>query len=354
MMRTSWLILILPLTQLFPAVSNAHSISGTVGIAYANITLTGSESGSVTSASMGQYSFTKLKSGSYVVTPSLTGYTFSPSSRTVTLTDSNVSALNFSVTAVPKITSLQVTPDSLTLTTAGGSEQLQVEATYSNESSVDVTQNASYISNNTGVATASQTGLVKAVGNGTATVVLSYDGLSSNVSVTVAIPTATYSISGSVGLASATVALTGTSSASITASSTGAYAFSGLLAGSYTITPSLSGYTFTPESRLATITNANVSGVNFTGAATEHSVDLSWGAGTITNPASGQVVVGYNVYRASTSGGPYTKLNASPITILSYTDTAVSAGQTWYYVCSTVDNLGDVSQYSNQANATIP
>ena len=333
MMRTLWFLLILPLTQLFPAVSSAHAISGTVGIASANISLTGKESESVTSASTGHYSFTRLKSGSYIVTPSLTGYTFSPSSRTVTLTDSNVSALNFSATAVPIITSLQVTPHSFTLTTAGGTEQLQVEATYSNESSANVTQNATYICNNTGVATVSQTGLVQAVGNGAATVVVSYDGLSSNVTVTVDLPKATYSISGSAGLASATVALTGTSSASVTASSTGAYTFSGLLAGSYTITPSLSGYTFTPESQSATITNANVNGVNFTGAATEHSVDLSWGAGTITNPSSGQVVVGYNVYRGSVSGGPYTKLNASPITALGYTDTVVSAGQTWYYVC---------------------
>lgn len=354
MMRTSWLMLILPLTQLFPAVSSAHSISGNVGIASAQLTLTGAKSESVTSNSEGRYWFANLKSGSYVVTPSLTGYTFSPRSQKVTLTDSNMRAINFSATAVPKVTSLQVKPGSFTLPTAGKSEQLQVEATYSNDSTTNVTQNATYTSNNTGVATVSQTGLVTALGNGAATIVVSYDNLSSNVSVTVAIPTATYSISGSVGLSSATVALTGTSSASVTASSTGAYAFSGLGAGSYTITPSLSGYDFTPESRSATITDANVTGVNFTGAATELSVGLSWGAGTITNSAPGQVVVGYNVYRSSVSGGPYTQMNASPIAALGYTDTAVSAGQTWYYVCSTVDNLGDVSTYSNQASATIP
>jgi len=318
------------------------------------MTLTGAESQSVTSNSGGQYWFGNVKSGNYVVTPSLAGYTFSPSSRTVTLSNSNVNALNFSATAVPKIVSLQATPSSYTLTTAGGTEQLQVVATYSNESTANVTQNATYVSNSTGVATVSQTGLVTAVSNGAATIAVSYEGLSSDASVTVAIPPATYGISGSVGLASATVALTGKSSTSVTTSSTGAYSFSGLLPGSYTITPSLSGYAFTPENRSTTITNANVTGMNFTGAANEHSVDLSWGAGTIKSPAPGQVVVGYNIYRGSVSGGPYAKLNTSPITALGYTDTAVSAGQTWYYVCSTVDNLGDVSSYSNQANATIP
>jgi hypothetical protein len=354
MTRISWVVLTIAWGPLFPAAASAHAISGNVGIASATITLTGTTSESVTSNSKARYSFTELKSGSYVVTPSLTGYTFTPASQSVTLSSSNATAINFKATAVAKITSLQATPAKFTLTAAGATEQLQVEASYSNGSNSNVTQNATYVSNSTGVATVSETGLVTAKANGAATIVVSYDDLSSSVSATVAIATATYSISGNAGLASATVALTGTSNTSTTASSSGAYTFSGLPAGSYTITPSLSGYTFTPPSQSATITNANVSGVNFTAAENTHSVDLSWGAGTITDPSPGQVVVGYYLYRSSTSGGPYTQLNASPITALSYTDTAVSAGQTWYYVCSTVDNLGEVSKYSNQATATIP
>jgi hypothetical protein len=97
-----------------------------------------------------------------------------------------------------------------------------------------------------------------------------------------------------------------------------------------------------------------VAGINFTATAASHLVDLTWAPGSIQNPAPGQVVIGYNVYRASVSGGPYTKLNSSPVSGLTYTDDAVTAGQTLYYVCSTVDNLGDVSPYSNQAVAAVP
>ncbi len=55
---------------------------------------------------------------------------------------------------------------------------------------------------------------------------------------------------------------------SSTTGASGNYTLSGLAAGTYTITPSLSGYTFSPPSRQVTITNANVSGQNFIGTRT--------------------------------------------------------------------------------------
>jgi fibronectin type 3 domain-containing protein len=172
--------------------------------------------------------------------------------------------------------------------------------------------------------------------------------------VTVTIAGVAYSISGSAGAASVELTLSGALSATVTASSSGAYSFGGLPSGNYTITASLTGYTFSPGSQPVSITNADLSGVNFSASATQHMVDLSWSASTIENPVSGQVVVGYNVYRSSVSGGPYTELDSSPIAELTYADKAVSSGQTWYYVCSAVDNLGNVSVYSNQAAATVP
>ncbi len=77
---------------------------------------------------------------------------------------------------------------------------------------------------------------------------------------------ASFSISGSVGAAGAgaTISLTGTSSGTTTAAGgTGNYSFTGLAAGTYHVTPGLSGKAFSPESRTVTITNGNVSGVNF-------------------------------------------------------------------------------------------
>jgi Domain of unknown function (DUF1929)/Bacterial Ig domain/Glyoxal oxidase N-terminus/Kelch motif len=81
----------------------------------------------------------------------------------------------------------------------------------------------------------------------------------------------TWSISGTISPSSAgtgaTVGLSGASTATTTADASGNYSFGGLVAGSYTVTPTKSGYTFTPASQPITITNVNVASVNFTGQA---------------------------------------------------------------------------------------
>jgi fibronectin type 3 domain-containing protein len=65
-------------------------------------------------------------------------------------------------------------------------------------------------------------------------------------------------------------------------------------------------------------------------------------------------VVGYNVFRGSASGGPYSKINSALEASTAYTDNAVAAGQTYYYVTTAVDGSGSESGYSNQALAVIP
>jgi hypothetical protein len=77
-------------------------------------------------------------------------------------------------------------------------------------------------------------------------------------------------------------------------------------------------------------------------------VALAWNAST------SQGVVGYNVYRSMTSGGPYTKGNSNLIATTSYSDLTVQSGLTYYYVTTAVDSQGMESAYSNQAVATVP
>jgi Abnormal spindle-like microcephaly-assoc'd, ASPM-SPD-2-Hydin len=79
----------------------------------------------------------------------------------------------------------------------------------------------------------------------------------------------------------------------------------------------------------------------------QHSVGLTW------DPSTSQVS-GYNVYRGTISGGPYSKVNGSLDPTTSYTDSSVSGGNTYYYVTTAVDSGGDESTYSNQVQATIP
>jgi centrosomal CEP192-like protein len=83
-------------------------------------------------------------------------------------------------------------------------------------------------------------------------------------------------------------------------------------------------------------------------APVQHSVALTWNPSTSTN------VVGYNVYRGTTSGGPYTKLNSAPDPGTSDTDTTVQSGQTYYYVVSAIDSNANESLFSNQVQAVIP
>src|SRR2546426_652541 len=74
---------------------------------------------------------------------------------------------------------------------------------------------------------------------------------------------------------------------------------------------------------------------------------LSW------NPSpSGPV--SYNVYRGTQSGGPYQKLNSSPVSTTTYTDNSVLAGQTYFYVVTAVDSRNMESVHSNEVSATIP
>ena len=79
----------------------------------------------------------------------------------------------------------------------------------------------------------------------------------------------TYSISGTVSGAitdGVTIILTGAGSATTSTNTGGNYSFSGLVNGTYTVTPSLPGYTFTPSSAAITVSGTNVTGTNFVAA----------------------------------------------------------------------------------------
>lgn len=65
-------------------------------------------------------------------------------------------------------------------------------------------------------------------------------------------------------------------------------------------------------------------------------------------------IAGYNVYRSTTSGGPYTQINSSLDTTTTYYDVAVQNGVTYYYVTTAVNTAGEQSSYSNQSSAMVP
>jgi hypothetical protein len=78
-----------------------------------------------------------------------------------------------------------------------------------------------------------------------------------------------------------------------------------------------------------------------------HSVSLTWTASTSTG------ITAYDVYRSTTSGGSYLKLGSTTAAVLTYTDSTVAQGATYFYVVTAVAGAQE-SVYSNQVSASIP
>ncbi len=98
------------------------------------------------------------------------------------------------------------------------------------------------------------------------------------------------------------------------------------------------------------VVNAALGGqcVTGIGGTNSHSVALTWTASVSPN------ITGYNVYRATVSGGPYAKINQTPVATVAFTDTGIQPGVTYYYVATAIDNTGAESPYSTEALATVP
>jgi hypothetical protein len=114
--------------------------------------------------------------------------------------------------------------------------------------------------------------------------------------------------------------------------------------------PSVAGSASGNATILSNASSAN-SSVSLSGtgvaAPASHSVALNWAS-------SSSSVAGYNVYRSSVSGSSYARMNASPVSTVSYADSSVQSGQTYYYVATAVDASGSESVYSNEVSAIVP
>src|SRR6267142_848649 len=95
----------------------------------------------------------------------------------------------------------------------------------------------------------------------------------------------------------AAVALSGAASASATADNAGNYTFAGLPNGSYQVTPTHTGYAFTPGSQSTTVNGANVTGVNFTANAVPVAPTIT------TQPANQTVTAGQTASFTVVAGG---------------------------------------------------
>jgi len=81
-------------------------------------------------------------------------------------------------------------------------------------------------------------------------------------------------------------------------------------------------------------------------AVSSNQIDLSWAATTESDLA------GYNIYRSTTSGSGFSKINTSLVTGASYVDTGLTSGTTYYYKITAEDTSDNESGYSSEVNAT--
>jgi hypothetical protein len=84
-----------------------------------------------------------------------------------------------------------------------------------------------------------------------------------------------------------------------------------------------------------------------TAKATSPYISLSW------SPSTSQVS-GYNIYRGTSTSGPFARLNSSLNTTTSYTDNSIGVGATYFYATTAVNSSGQESSYSNMAEVNVP
>jgi hypothetical protein len=188
--------------------------------------------------------------------------------------------------------SITVTPANPSII-LGQTQQCTATGHFRGGSTQNLTASVAWGSSASGVATINAAGLASSVSAGSTTIVATWVTItplgratgvtpgtpiinpppisSISGSTTLTVTAQTWSISGTVSPPSSgsgtLVTLSGSSSATVTADSSGNYSFAGLANGTYTVTPSMAGFTFSPTAQAVTINGSNATGVNFTATA---------------------------------------------------------------------------------------
>jgi hypothetical protein len=289
------------------------SISGNAGTTGATVT---AGSSSATSDASSNYSMSGFAAGTYTVTPSKSGCTFSPASSSVTITSANVTGVNFTATCGTGDTQLTsgvalnnesvalnawkyyfitvpAGATNLTFTTTNATSDVDIYTQFNAKPTLTTYVCRPYTSSGNETCSAANPS------SGTWWVgVNGYTAGSYTITATVTMPTATFSISGSAGTSGATVTA---GSQGATSDASNNYVISGLANGTYTVTPSKSGCTFSPATLSVTVAGANVSGNNFTATCSTSSTLFSNGFESMTGWATAQV---------SGTGGAWTIVTA--------------------------------------------
>ena len=269
--------------------------SGGVAVPGITMNLTGARTKSTTTDFNGNYRFSGLPDGAYTITPSHIAYTFAPPSINVTISGADLSGKNFTATQIGYTVSGTVTSGGAAF--SGVTVNLTGAATKS--TTTDSKGNYSFL----GLSNGSYTATPSKAGYTFTPDLYGFSVSGANVTgknFTAALTT--YSISGTVTSGGAGFRESPSISPerqrkSTTTDSNGNYSFSGVSNGAYTVTPSKTGYTFTPQSLSVNVNGANVTGQNFTATSVVITYTIS---GTVTSGGSALQGVAVNLTGAAT------------------------------------------------------
>jgi hypothetical protein len=247
-------------------VAPTYSVSGSVtenGAGLAGVAVSAGGR-SATTGTDGKYQVTGLGPATISVSASLSGYTFSPANRTVTV-GPNQSGIDFAATKTSSGTPVYTVSGTVT---AGGTGLPGVTITAGNASVITDSAGryslADLAAGNYSVS-ASKSGY--SFSPASQTIVVNGDRSGVDFTGTANAVATTYSIRGFVtdrGLGLSGVLVTAGDLRTMT-TSTGAYTFANLAPGAYTVAVSGAGYTFSPASRAVTI-GPDAASVNFSGS----------------------------------------------------------------------------------------
>jgi hypothetical protein len=248
----------------YTATAITYTISGNAGVSGATISFTGGTP--VIADGSGDYSITVPYNWSGTVTPSKAGYTFTPDQRNYTNVLADDPGEDYTATAITYTISGNAEVEGVTITFDGGTPVLT-------DSNGDYSITVPY--NWTGTVTPSKAGytFTPAYRN--------YEGvLADQTNQNFTTSSITFTISGNAGVSGATISFTG--GTPVTANGSGDYSITVPYNWSGTVTPSKTGYTFTPDHRDYTNVLADDPGEDYTATAITYTISGNAGVGGAT------------------------------------------------------------------------
>ena len=306
---------------IFALPATTYTISGNAGVAGASLDYTDVTTKTVTADGAGDYSFTVSNNWSGTVTPSLTGYTFSPASRDYTDVLLDQTGQDYTATAITYTISGNAGVSGASLGYTDSTPQTAI-ADGVGDYSFEVSYNWS------GTVTPALAGYTFSPASRDYTDVL-LDQTGQDYSTTATI----YTISGNAGVPGASLDYTDITPKTAIADGVGNYTFEVSYNWSGIVTPSKTGYTFSPVSTEYTDVLSDQTGQDYTATMIQIPTNLIASDGKYTDrvqlnwTASG--ADSYDLFRATSAGG--TKIMLGSPTVNSFADNTAIPGITYYY-----------------------